>query len=205
VCVDARDGLAGRLLVNGSERDVLLVIGWMYSPGPIDGIQLTPKRCAIGCCPIRRSRQRIASSRQVPKEAMGVRTQWRLGLAAVVGCLLVSSFASPASAEAACTVSPNYPILQHHTGPYWSVRAYAYISGCTGRGNYVDLFLAEEIQRGNWHYVAGMHLARPETANHPGWPVGVNCRTMTGPGRFATAWRINGGPLRRSGLVHKLC
>ena len=134
-----------------------------------------------------------------------MRRRSSIGLVAVVGCLLMSSLASPASAEAACTVSPNYPILSWQGGSNWIVRAYAYISGCTNRNTHVELMLAEEIQPGNWRYTAVMHMWGPETANHPGWAVGVNCRGYAGTGRFATAWRINGGARHRSGKVHDIC
>jgi hypothetical protein len=134
---------------------------------------------------------------------MGVRKRWSLGLVAVVGCLLVGSFSSPASAEAACTVSPNYPILSWQG--YWIIRGYAYISGCTSRSYHVELGLGEEIQPGNWKFIAIQHYVGPETANHHSWPVGVTCRGYGGTGRFATMWRINGGARHRSSKVHDVC
>jgi hypothetical protein len=134
-----------------------------------------------------------------------MRRRWSIGLVAVVGCLLVGSFSSPASAEAACTVSPHYPLTGWQGGGVWRVRGYAYISGCTSRSYHVELGLGEELQPGNWKFTAIQHYDGPETANHHSWPVAVNCSNYGGTGRFATMWRINGGARHRSSLVHDIC
>jgi hypothetical protein len=135
---------------------------------------------------------------------MGVRKRWSLGLVAVVGCLLVGSLSSPASAQAACSVSPHYP-LTHWNGSLWQVRGYAYISGCTNRNTHVELGLGRESSPGNWHFVAIQHYWGPETTNHAAWAYNVRCSSYQGTGRFATMWRINDGAMRRSTKIHDIC
>jgi hypothetical protein len=136
---------------------------------------------------------------------MGVRKRLSLALVAVVGYLLVGSFASPASAEAACTVTPHYPLTSWRGGGIWYVRGYAYVSGCTSRSYHVEVGVGEEIQPGSWRYTAIQHYWGPETTNHASWALAVNCSGYGGTGRFATMWRINDGARHRGSKVHDIC